>query len=89
MHVKSSREYVYRCPAVEAAAVASVVLSAALEVCREQGGDYLPAAMALQFTLQAHLMYLNTGAAHCLMACLSAMTLNYARAIPYCLCIKV
>jgi len=59
--------------------VASVVLSAALEVCREHGGDYLPAAMALQFTLQAHLMYLNTGAAQCFMARLPAMTLDDGR----------
>ena len=58
----------HRCPSVEATAVASIVLSAALEVCRERSSDHLPGAAAIQIALQAQLMYLNTGAAHCLIA---------------------
>ena len=62
------RRCLCRCPSVEATAVASIVLSAALEVCRERGGDHIPAAAAVQLALHAHLVYLNTGAAHCLKA---------------------
>ena len=50
-----------RCPSVEATAVASTVLSAALEVCREHRSDYPPAAAAIQLALQAHLQFLSTG----------------------------
>ena len=42
--------------------MASTVLSAALEVCREHGNEYLPAATAMQLAQHAHLLFLNTGA---------------------------
>ena len=42
--------------------MANIVLSASLEVCREHSSNYLPAATAIQLALQAHLLFLNTGA---------------------------